>query len=78
MIEISKEQEEEAKREYLLIIDALKEAPEFENEWTGSWDDFIPDGQKVAFGSKPTKVKGDREKFIKNYLANKESLLNFY
>lgn len=64
----TKQEEELAKKEYLSMIDALKNSDEFENEWIGEWDDFT----KTSFGKKSTKVKGDKHKYMKYWLNDQE------
>lgn len=66
----TKIEEESAKKEYLLMIDALKDSEEFENDWTGEWDDF----NKQSFGKKQLKVKGDKHKYMKYWLDNQDIL----
>lgn len=64
----TKQEEELAKKEYLSMIDALKNSDEFENEWIGEWDDFT----KTSFGKKSTKVRGDKHKYMKYWLNDQE------
>lgn len=64
----TKQEEESAKKEYLLMIGALKDSDEFENEWVGEWDDF----SKNSFGKKSTKVKGDKNKYMKYWLEDQK------
>lgn len=64
-------EEELAKEEYLLLISALQNSNEFENEWVGEWDDF----KKESFGKKSTTVKGDKNKFMK-YWIDDQKIIN--
>lgn len=64
----TKEEEELGKKEYLLILDTLVSSEEFENVWSGEWDDF----KKESFGKKPTLMKGDKHKFMKYWKENQE------
>lgn len=61
-------EEELAKKEYLLMIGALKSSDEFEHEWTGEWNDSY----KEVFGKKSVKVKGDKHKYMKYWLENQK------
>jgi hypothetical protein len=67
----SKQEEELAKKEYLSMIGALKDSDEFENEWVGEWEDF----SRNSFGKKSTKVKGDKNKYMRYWLEN-QALIN--
>lgn len=67
----TRQEEELAKKEYLSMIDALKNSDEFENEWLGEWDDFT----KASFGKKSIKVKGDKHKYMKYWLEN-QAIIN--
>ena len=64
------EDEENAKKEYFLMIDTLKNEPEFENEWGGHWEDEM----KENFMGRVTKIKGDKDKYMKYYLKNKNAV----
>lgn len=61
-------EEELAKEEYLSIIDTLRNSDEFENDWTGEWNDFPKD----TFGKKIKMMKGDRNKFMKYWIENQK------
>lgn len=67
----TKQEEDLAKKEYLSMIGALTASEEFENEWTGEWDDF----EKSSFGRKSVKIKGDKHKYMK-YWMDDQSILN--
>ena len=64
----TKNEESEAKKEYLSMIDALKIAEEFQHDWTGHWEDF----NKNSFGRKTSIVKGDKNKFMKYWFENQD------
>lgn len=63
------EEENEAKEEYLKILDTLLKSG-MKNEWVGEWEDSF----KQSFGKKKQLVKGDKHKYMKYYLKNKEVL----
>ena len=67
----TKDEEFKAKEEYLSMIDALRTADEFSDEWCGKWEDF----DKEIFGGKIRKVKGDKHKFMKYWLED-QSIIN--
>ena len=64
----TKQEEEQAHREYLQMVDALRGTPEFSNEWTGKWDDFMIQ----HFGKNPRRVAGDKKKFMKHWIENQK------
>ena len=66
----TKQEEQEARTEYQLVIDTLMASSEFQNEWKGHWEDR----RKQAFGNKPTKIKGDREKFMRYWIEDQKIL----
>lgn len=61
-------EEELAKEEYQSMIDTLRNSEEFENDWTGEWEDF----QKETFGAKIKTIKGDKNKFMKYWIENQK------
>ena len=63
-------EEELAKQEYLLMIDALRSADEFHNEWVGEWED----SKKETFGKKGTLIKGDKNKYMKYWIEDQKIL----
>lgn len=63
-------EEELAKQEYLSMIDALRSADEFQNEWIGEWED----SRKETFGKKGTLIKGDKNKYMKYWIENQKIL----
>lgn len=63
-------EEELAKQEYLSMIDALRSADEFQNEWVGEWED----SRKETFGKKGTLIKGDKNKYMKYWIENQKIL----
>lgn len=63
-------EEELAKQEYLLMIDALRSADEFRNEWVGEWED----SKKETFGKKGTLIKGDKNKYMKYWIEDQKIL----
>ena len=64
----TKNEESEAKKEYLSMIDALTIAEEFQHDWTGYWEDF----EKNTFGRKTSIMKGDKNKFMKYWFENQD------
>lgn len=64
----TKDEEFQAKEEYLLMIDALRKSDEFSDEWTGRWDDF----EKPIFGGRIRKIKGDKSKYMKYWFENQK------
>ena len=54
----TKQEEELAKKEYLLMIDTLSKNDEFKHDWTCNWDDF----EKTSFGKKSQIIKGDKNR----------------
>lgn len=64
----TKQEEKEAKIEYLLMIDTLKSSTEFSNDWVGQWDDF----EKTGFADKKHIVKGDKEKYMRYWIENQK------
>ena len=64
-------EEELAKEEYLSMIDTLRNSEEFENDWTGEWNDF----PKESFGKKIKMIKGDKNKFMKYWIEN-QNIIN--
>ena len=65
------QEESEAKKEYLLMVDTLKDSEEFSKDWNGNWEDEL----REVFGHKKTKVKGDKTKYMKYWLEN-QALFN--
>lgn len=63
-------EEELAKQEYLSMIDALRSADEFHNEWVGEWED----SKKETFGKKGTLIKGDKNKYMKYWIEDQKIL----
>ena len=63
-------EEELAKQEYLSMIDALRSADEFQNEWIGEWKD----SKKETFGKKGTLIKGDKNKYMKYWIEDQKIL----
>ena len=61
-------EEELAKEEYLSMIDTLRNSEEFENDWTGEWNDF----PKESFGKKIKMIKGDKNKFMRYWIENQK------
>lgn len=64
----TEEEEKLAKEEYLLMIDTLRNADEFHNEWVGEWDDF----SRESFGKKKRMIKGDRDKYMKYWIEDQK------
>ena len=64
----TKQEEELAKKEYLLMIDTLSENDEFKHDWTCNWDDF----EKTSFGKKTQIIKGDKNKYMRYWLENQK------
>ena len=64
----TKQEEELAKKEYLLMIDTLSKNDEFKHDWTCSWDDF----EKTSFGKKSQIIKGDKNKYMRYWLENQK------
>lgn len=64
----SEKDEASALEEYLVLIPTFKKSDEFENTWTGIWDDFY----KESFGKRKTLVKGDKHKFMKYWIENQK------
>lgn len=60
------EDEKQAKKEYLSLIDTLRLEPEFELEWKGFWDDKMIE----SFTGKMTLIKGDKHKYMRHYIKN--------
>ena len=52
------------------MIDALRSADEFQNEWIGEWED----SRKETFGKKGTLIKGDKNKYMKYWIENQKIL----
>lgn len=68
MITCNKQEEKLAEEEYLSMIDTLQSSSEFENEWTGNWNNFY----KECFGKKDVLIKGDKEKYMKYWIENQK------
>ena len=67
----TKQEEELAKKEYLLMIDTLSKNDEFKHDWTCNWDDF----EKTSFGKKTQIIKGDKNKYMRyNKIFVKEKI----
>ena len=64
----TKQEEELAKKEYLLMIDTLSKNDEFKHDWTCNWDDF----EKISFGKKSQIIKGDKNKYMRYWLENQK------
>ena len=64
----TKQEEELAKKEYLLMIDTLSKNDEFKHDWTCNWDDF----EKASFGKKSQIIKGDKNKYMRYWLENQK------
>ncbi|MDR1018988.1 MAG: hypothetical protein LBM02_09855 [Lachnospiraceae bacterium] len=68
MMKWSKEEEDIAKEEYLLMMDALRNSDEFGSEWKGKWDSY----ETETFAGKKIKVKGDRDKYMSYWIENQK------
>ena len=64
----TKQEEELAKKEYLLMIATLSKNDEFKHDWTCNWDDF----EKTSFGKKTQIIKGDKNKYMRYWLENQK------
>ena len=62
------EDEINAKEEYLLMIDALQNADEFNVEWKGEWDSF----ERETFTGRKVIVQGDKEKYMNHWIENQK------
>lgn len=60
--------EQQAKKEYLSMIGALKATDEFKSEWKGHWESE----QVENFAGKKTTVKGDKQKYMTYWLENQK------
>lgn len=60
--------EQQAKKEYLSMIGALKSTEEFKSEWKGHWE---PASTETFSGKKIT-VKGDKNKYMMYWLENQK------
>lgn len=67
----TKEEENQAKEEYLHMLSALQNSEEFSHEWSGKWDD----SEKEIFGGRKRLIKGDKHKYIKYWIEN-QSIIN--
>ena len=64
----TKQEEELAKKEYLLMIGTLSKNEAFKHDWTCNWDDF----EKTSFGKKSQIIKGDKNKYMRYWLENQK------